>query len=67
LLLCAVNGVSEAMAIACLRQGTCSIAGNRPNRVEPRANKRRPKILKLMTTPRSALKATTGEALMPPV
>jgi hypothetical protein len=32
------------------------MVGNRPDRVEPRANKRRPKLLALLTKPRSQAK-----------
>ena len=51
-LLCAVTGVSEDLAqlgqdAACSEQ-----VGRRPDRVEPRVNKRRPKLLALMTKPR---------------
>jgi hypothetical protein len=45
------------MVRASQEQGVCAIIGSRPGRVEPRANKRRPKILKLMTVPRRILKA----------
>ena len=51
-LLCACVGVSGAMAVSAQRQGTCAIVGHRPDRSEPRENKRRKKILKLMTVPR---------------
>lgn len=33
---------------------TSAIVGNRPNRIEPRAVKRRPKPLRLLTMPRDA-------------
>lgn len=56
-LLCACNGVSEAMAISAQAQGVTAIVGNRPGRSEPRENKRRPKVLKLMTIPRRLLRA----------
>lgn len=66
-LLCACTGVSETMATAAQAQGVCAVVGNRPGRVEPRENKRRPKLLKRMTTPRRlfheairALKAAAG-------
>ncbi len=55
--LCACTGVSEAMAESVQRQGVVAIVGNRPNRVEPRENKRRPKVLKLMTVPRRLFNA----------
>jgi len=51
-LLCACVGVSEAMAASVQQQGTCAVIGQRPDRVEPRENKRRPKVLKLMTVAR---------------
>jgi len=51
-LLCACVGVSDAMVVSAQLQGTCAIVGHRPDRSEPRENKRRPKVLKLMTIPR---------------
>lgn len=51
-LLCASTGVNEALVASSQAQGACAIIGNRPGRSEPRENKRRPKILKLMTVPR---------------
>ena len=41
-----------------LGQQTCSseVVGNRPDRIEPRANKRRPKILALLSKPRHIAK-----------
>jgi hypothetical protein len=51
-LLCACVGVSGTIAVAAQRQGVCAIVGHRPDRSEPRENKRRPKVLKLMTVPR---------------
>jgi len=51
-LLCACVGVSEAMAVSAQQQGTCAVIGQRPDRVEPRENKRRPKVLKLLTVAR---------------
>ncbi len=51
-LLTACVSVSEPMAASSQQQGVCRIVGNRPDRVEPRENKRRPKTIKLMTTPR---------------
>ena len=47
-LLCACAGVNEAMVASAQAQGVCAIVGNRPDRSEPRENKRRPKVLKLM-------------------
>ncbi len=40
------------MVAASQRQGVCAVVGQRPNRLEPRENKRRPKTIKLMTVPR---------------
>jgi len=40
------------MAVSAQQQGTCAVIGQRPDRVEPRENKRRPKVLKLMTVAR---------------
>jgi putative transposase len=51
-LLCACVGVNPAMATSAQAQGACAVVGNRPGRSEPRENKRRPKVLKLMTVPR---------------
>ena len=56
-LLCACAGVNEAMVSSAQAQGVCAIVGNRPDRSEPRENKRRPKVLKLMTVPRRIYQA----------
>jgi len=56
-LMCACTEASEAMVMASQEQGVCAVIGDRPGRVEPRANKRRPKILKRMTIPRRMFKA----------
>ena len=56
-LLCACVGVTESMAVSAQQQGTCAVTGQRPDRVEPRENKRRPKVLKLMTVPRPVFHA----------
>jgi hypothetical protein len=42
------------MIVAQLSSLTCPIVGNRPNRIEPRAVKRRPKPMRLLTMPRDA-------------
>ena len=63
-LLCACVGVSETMALSAQQQGTCAIVGQRPDRSEPRENKRRPKVLKLMIVPRGiyhAMKAALSK------
>ena len=39
------------------------LVSSRPNRVEPRANKRRPKIIRLMTKPRRVLQARLRESM----
>ena len=59
-LLCACVGVTEAMAVSAQRQGVCAVAGQRPDRVEPRENKRRPKVLKLLTVARKIFHATVA-------
>lgn len=56
-LLFACSVVSGAMAKSAQAQGVCSVVGARPGRIEPRENKRRPKVLKLMTVPRRIFKA----------
>jgi hypothetical protein len=61
-LLCAVNGVSEAMAALGQSQPTDELVGHRSGRYEPRKNKRRPKVLSLMTKPRDAYKSELGVA-----
>ncbi len=61
-LLCAVNGVSEAMAALGQSQPTDELVGHRSGRYEPRKNKRRPKVLALMTKPRDTYKSELGAA-----
>jgi hypothetical protein len=56
-LLCACVGVSDVMADSAQKQGVCVVVGQRPDRSEPRENKRRPKTLKLMTVPRRVFHA----------
>ena len=60
-LLCACVGVTESMAVSAQQQGTCAVTGQRPDRVEPRENKRRPKVLKLMTVPRRVFHAALAD------
>ncbi len=63
-LLCACVGVSDAMAVSAQKQGSCAVVGHRPDRSEPRENKRRPKVLKLMIVPRKlyhAMKAALSK------
>lgn len=61
-LLCAVAGVSEAMAALGQSQPADELVGHRGGRFEPRKNKRRPKVLALMTKPRDAYKSELGVA-----
>jgi hypothetical protein len=56
-LLCAVIGVSSDMAALGQQASASQRVGNRDGRVEPRVNKRRPKILALMKKPRRQLRA----------
>jgi hypothetical protein len=56
-LLCAVIGVSEELATLGQQTSASERVGHRDGRVEPRANKRRPKILALITKPRHQLQA----------
>jgi len=56
-LLCAVIGVSEELATLGQQASASERVGHRDGRVEPRVNKRRPKILALMTKPRHLLRA----------
>jgi hypothetical protein len=55
----AVCTAAEAVVViaAHLQHLATHRVGDRPNRVEPRANKRRPKLLKLLTTPRHQARA----------
>lgn len=53
-LLSAVNGVSPQMAQMAQEASCSERVGNRPNRYEPRANKRRKKVIAFMTKPRAA-------------
>jgi hypothetical protein len=55
--LCAVIGVSDEMATLGQQTSASERVGHRDGRVEPRANKRRPKILALMKKPRHQLQA----------
>jgi hypothetical protein len=61
-LLCGANGLNRSLIALGDNQPLDELAGHRPDRVEPRANKRRPKILKLMTQPRAEFKAQLGAA-----
>ena len=52
-LLCGARGTNDALIELGQNQPCDEIVGHRPDRVEPRVNKRRPKVLKLMSKPRS--------------
>jgi len=56
-LLCAVIGVPDELAALGQEASASERVGHRAGRVEPRANKRRPKILALMKKPRHVLQA----------
>jgi hypothetical protein len=49
----AVVNLTAELAELRFRQQTETPVGHRPDRCEPRANKRRPKILALLTKPRA--------------
>jgi hypothetical protein len=53
---CAITGVNDELAILGQSSPLTEPAGQRPNRVEPRANKRRPKVIALLSRPRHATK-----------
>lgn len=56
-LLCAVIGVPEELARQSQQASASEPVGHRAGRVEPRANKRWPKVLALMKKPRRILRA----------
>jgi hypothetical protein len=61
-LLCGARGTNVALIELGQVQPLGEVVGHRPDRVEPRANKRRPKVLKLMTQPRAAYKLEVAAA-----
>lgn len=61
-LLCAVIGVTTELSTLGQAAAGSERVGHRPGRVEPRVNKRRPKLIALMTKPRSAYHAELGAA-----
>ena len=61
-LLCAVIGVSEEMATLGQQTPGSERVGHRDGRIEPRVNKRRPKVLALMKQPRHQLRAALAAA-----
>ncbi|MFY9255175.1 MAG: hypothetical protein WAO83_17120 [Fuerstiella sp.] len=50
--MCAVIGVTPLLADLGQEASGSEAVGHRPDRVEPRVSKRRPKVLALMTKPR---------------
>lgn len=56
-LLCGARGVNDSLVELGQAQPLDELVGHREGRIEPRANKRRPKVLKLMTIPRAAYRA----------
>lgn len=61
-LLGAVIGVSEELAALGQAASGSERVGHRPGRAEPRKNKRRPKLIALMTKPRHEYHAQLGAA-----
>ena len=51
--LCAVIGITPELAELGQAASSGGVVGNRPDRIEPRANKRRPKALDLLAIPRA--------------
>ena len=58
----AIRGVDAGLPELFLQHHITIKVGHRPGRNEPRANKRRPKILKLLTQPRHVAKAELESA-----
>jgi putative transposase len=56
-LMCGARGVNASLIKLGQSLPLDTVVGHREGRIEPRANKRRPKILKLMTLPRAAYQA----------
>ena len=61
-LLCAVMGVTSELGQLGQEASSSEVVGHRPDRFEPRVNKRRPKVLALMTKPRLEYHAELGAA-----
>jgi hypothetical protein len=61
-LLCAVIGVSGELSALGQAVSSSERVGHRPGRAEPRKNKRRPKLIALMTKPRHEYQAELGAA-----
>jgi hypothetical protein len=60
--LCAACRINDSLIKLGKNQPLDELVGHRPGRVEPRVNKRRPKILKLMTQPRCDFHASLESA-----
>lgn len=60
--LCAVIGVTDELATLAQKTSVSERIGHREGRIEPRANKRRPKLIALMTKPRDQLHAELAAA-----
>ena len=52
-LMCGARGTNDALIKLGQSQPLDEVVGHRPDRIEPRVNKRRPKVLKLMSQPRN--------------
>jgi putative transposase len=61
-LLCGARGLNASLVELGQAFPLDTVVGNREGRIEPRANKRRPKVLKLMTVPRATYQAQTMTA-----
>jgi hypothetical protein len=61
-LLCAVIGVTPELSALGQAASSSERVGHRPGRFEPRKNKRRPKIIALMTKPRHTYRTQLGAA-----
>ena len=55
--MCGARGVNDSLVELGQAQPLDNLVGHREGRIEPRANKRRPKILKLLKIPRAAYQA----------
>ncbi len=61
-LLCAVIGATPELSNLGQAASSSERVGHRPGRIEPRKNKRRPKLIALMTKPRDQCRAELGAA-----
>ena len=61
-LLCAVIGVTTGLSTLGQAASSSERVGHRPGRLEPRKNKRRPKVIALLTKPRHQYRAEIGAA-----